>query len=701
MKLLRLNFEQKESTDQDKLFSRDILPPPLFQQSIPEEILDSAKRVNIDYIINKLNYCHFNSENVFVSLKHPRHKENILLKAYPEPCSDANIVCCWHQNIPVDPTIYFFDWLIIRDGYSILLVPSEVKEINKETVCLRITDKAYIFEQRKIKRNFGKKIVAELHQKGIVISGNLVDFSSAGIRIRVTADKSSSLNWLNSDEKISLDMYNNNLLILSCNGRIVRQSSYFHTEEIVLEPEFDEVNRFHPKPFRPGRIQMVPNPKISFKHPLAGTTFRRTVFDLSCTGLSVDEPADGQVLLPGLIIPELVVHFSGVIKITCKAQVIYQKEIDEKTIRCGLAFLDMDVLTYNRLTQLICNAKDENTYISNEVDMTALWEFFFETGFIYPKKYKLVQSYVDRFKEVYRKLYQESPEIALHYTYEKNGTVFAHVSMLRGYEKAWMIHHHAARPISGRRTGFQVLTQMINYVNGIYHLPTPQMEYVFCYFRPDNGFPDTVYGDFARDYKSWRGCSLDLFAYMPYKISSTPSLPENWTLRESSIQDLWELDLFYRASSASSSPDSKPGMMMDAFELLNDTEGGGLKRLYHRLGFVRNWRTFSLMNKDCLKAVFLVNQADFGINLSELLNSVSIMVTDPQDLTWEILAGAVNKFKGVFKVEAIPLMIYPYEFAEANEIPFERKYFLWVFNLRRAAMDYMKYLQNRFRLNFG
>ena len=83
----------------------------------------------------------------------------------------------------------------------------------------------------------------------------------------------------------------------------------------------------------------------------------------------------------------------------------------------------MDIRTYSRLSQIITNSQDANSNISNEVEMDALWEFFFDTGFIYPKKYKLFQSYKDDFKETYRKLYQENPEIARHFTYEKNGKI--------------------------------------------------------------------------------------------------------------------------------------------------------------------------------------------------------------------------------------------------------------------------------------
>jgi hypothetical protein len=700
MKAIALNLWPSESEDRSIHLPEDVQLPSLFKQHIPPDALSSSKKVTVDEIINRLNLCHFSHAHVFISMKHPRYKENILLKASPEPCLDHNVTCNWETGVSISPETYVFEWLIINDGQAIILVPAELKQMDEKAAYLSLPDKGYVFEQRDKRRYPGKNTEAEVTQQGFTARGTLVDFTPEGLKIRIRPEISSPLNWLNPNEEVSITLFKGNETILPSFGSIIRQDDGFSGQEIVLRPDLVTLRRFRPKKVRPERQRLVPSPKISFQHPLAGRGCQRSVFDISYSGLAIDEPADDQLLMPGLIIPELTIIFAGILKLTCKAQVIYRRVMEDKTVRCGLAFLDMNVPTYNQLTQLISNTRDENVFISNQVDLDALWEFLFETGFIYPKKYKLVNSYVDQFKEVYRKLYQETPEIALHYTYEKNGRLHAHVSLLRAYDRAWMIHHHAARALSGRRTGFSVLVQMINYVNGIYQLPTPCMDYVFCYFRPDNGFPDLVYGDFARDYNTPRNCSLDLYAYMPFRMSPTSSLPDNWTLSGSSSQDLWELELFYRNHSASVAPSGEPGLFVEGLGLRNEPDGM-LKNLFSKLGFVRNWHTFSLLKEGRLKAIFLINQADLGINLSELLNSISVIVIEPHDLSWEILSKAINKFSNSFQMGTIPVMIYPFEYAVENNIPFERQYFLWVFNLQRASADYLDYLHKRFRLHFG
>ena len=79
-----------------------------------------------------------------------------------------------------------------------------------------------------------------------------------------------------------------------------------------------------------------------------------------------------------------------------------------------------------------------------------------------------------------------------------------------------MIHHHAARIMDSKRPGFMVLKQIMYYMNDMYRLPSAHMDYVMCYFRPENRFPDFVFGGFAKTLKNSQGCSMDLFSYLTY-----------------------------------------------------------------------------------------------------------------------------------------------------------------------------------------
>jgi hypothetical protein len=325
--------------------------------------------------------------------------------------------------------------------------------------------------------------------------------------------------------------------------------------------------------------------------------------------------------------------------------------------------------------------------------MDSLWEFFFRSGFIYPTKYRLIKGQREGFKETYRKLYEENPDIARHFTYQNNGKIYGHISMVRAYERAWMIHHHAARVMKNKRPGFMVLKQIMHYLNDMHRMPSANIDYVFSYFRPENKFPDRVFGGFARELDQPQGCSLDLFSYLPYPtLSMGNKLPKDWELKVCSGEDLHHLSRFYQRRSG--------GLLMDILHFRDrKPQNESIETLYHQMGFLRKFKAFSLTHHGKLNAVLILNQSELGFNLSELLNCIKIIVTDPEALPWDILSKAVGQLVPFYDMEKVPVLIYPLEYAESRGIPYEKRYHLWILNVRYGN-EYMKYMQKRFRVGY-
>ncbi len=221
----------------------------------------------------------------------------------------------------------------------------------------------------------------------------------------------------------------------------------------------------------------------------------------------------------------------------------------------------MDIQDHLKLIALLHQTKNKNSYICNHVDLDALWNFFFETGFIYPDKYAVIQKNKKQIKETYAKIYTRNPHIARHFIYQDKGTIYGHMAMIRFYESAWMIHHHAARKSSANKAGLIVLDQIGRMINDSHRLYSLHMDYMICYYRPDNKFPSRVFGGAAKSIKDPKGCSLDGFAYFHFnnRIRSTPDLPDGWRISETRPEDLQELVDFYEHTSG--------GLMLEAIDL--------------------------------------------------------------------------------------------------------------------------------------
>ncbi|MBW1704735.1 MAG: PilZ domain-containing protein [Deltaproteobacteria bacterium] len=673
----------------------NVLPPPLFQHQDLTHADTSNNLMDQEALINILNYTHFTNGHILVNLRHPRYQDSIFLKARPDPCLGRELVCRWSdENISsLDLEKYEFQHIVIGNGQSVTIVPAVLKEINNEYLKIHLPDTSHIVGQRRAKRYACHDVGVELIQNGLLARGELVDFSPDGFRIDVRPDLSSSFHWFNPDEPVSIHLHNQQRTFFSGICLCIRQGLNLKDKEIVLAPSADCIKRFKSNQTRNPRQHLVPPPTLILDHPLTKKRVQLGVSDISTSGFSVYEKADDGILLPGMIIPDMVIAFAGSLRMNCDAQVIYRMKDDENGVRCGLAILDMDINNYSHLTHILTSALDSYANVSSEIDMDALWEFFFDSGFIYPKKYGLIQSHREAFKKTYKKLYQENPEVARHFTYQRNGRIYGHISMVRAYDKAWMIHHHAALIMEHKRAGFIVLKQIMHYLNDMHRLPSAKIDYVMSYFRPENKFPDRVFGGFARTLDNPKGCSVDTFAYLPYtSLSLGARLPDEWNLRECSALDLWELNRFYNHSSG--------GLLLDAMALGNDDSGDEpLEKVYDRLGFLRKQKAYSLTSGGKLKAVLIVNQSDLGFNLSELLNSIKILVTDPEVLPWNVLSIAISRLTGVYHMGKVPVLFYPFDYVKVENVPYEKQYQAWVLNVRYGN-EYMEYMQKRFRIGY-
>ncbi|MFH1080269.1 MAG: PilZ domain-containing protein [Pseudomonadota bacterium] len=559
------------------------------------------------------------------------------------------------------------------------------------TFKLQLPEKSYVLNERRPSRFFCYGVSVELMQNGVLARGELIDFSPQAFRIYTKPETFKIKSWFNPDIPASVRLSSGRAIIFSGSCRCVRRQENHQSENIVFAAENDHIVRFQPKKIRNPRRQIMPSPAAVFEHPLLKKRIHRDIYDLSTTGFSIRDDTEEAVLMPGMMIPHLAIVLTGITIANCSAQIIYQRK-EENATHYGIAILDMDIHAYSRINHLLGVHIDPHISVSTEVDMDALWEFFFQTGFIYSKKYGSCQTHRENFKETYRKLYQEAPEIARHVTYEKNGRIYGHLSMIRAYERTWLVHHHAASPMESKLPGFVVLRHMMLFAHGMYQLSSARMDYCICYFRPENKFPNRVFGGFSRDFSNPQACSLDLFAYLTLPVpSSKTDLPDDWLLRESSPIDLWELEQFYRRNSR--------GLLLNILYSDPDLGDESLEKVSERCGFLRKWRIYSLIYQDHLKAVFIVDQSDLVINMSDLLNCIKIIVTDSTGLSAELLSLAVTKLGSVYNLDKVTILIYPAACVESVGICYEKQYQLWILNMH-CMNHFMYYVQKKFRMKY-
>jgi hypothetical protein len=634
--------------------------------------LKKGKAFNKDHLTNKLNYTNFQEGTILLHFKHAKYNRKIILHAKPQPCRGDRLDCLWTESDGVEQKLksYKFESLYVTDGQNLLLVEPELIDASDKGISFNLPDTCYEVSTRKVTRHTCENVKVQLIQSSSPFYGTLLDFNTYSLHINLKAIPPQTFKWINPESGVTLIISDGDDTVYTgeCKitddtvytgeCKITKQSRGQKIREYLVEPQKNHIQRFKHREYRSIRQKITPSPDIIFKHPFTQRLVSLKVFDISGSGFSVEEAERDAVLLPGLIIPELELSVANILKVKCRAQVLYRKTYkdaqNENRVQCGLTLLDMDVQHHLNLISFLHQVENKNSYVCNKLDLDTLWRFFFETGFMYPEKYASIESNKDQIKETYKKLYLHSPNIARHFTYQENGRILGHLAMLRFYENSWLIHHHAARKPALNRAGLIVLNQIGNFSYDSHRLQSLHMDFLMCYYRPENKFPSRVFQGAARQIGNPKYCSVDKFAYFHHRhyVNHKLNMAGPWELSDTQPEDLIELENFYEHNSG--------GLMLNALDIeaekLNEDD---LSKEYHRLGFERKKHFYSLKKRGNLKAVSMVMVSDIGLNLSSLTNCIKVFFLDPNDITRDTLDCMISIIFNNVGRQEMPVLVFP------------------------------------------
>ncbi|MBI9103891.1 MAG: hypothetical protein JEY99_15850 [Spirochaetales bacterium] len=312
----------------------------------------------------------------------------------------------------------------------------------------------------------------------------------------------------------------------------------------------------------------------------------------------------------------------------------------------------------------------------------------YESGFLYPEKYKYISSKRETIKDLYEKLYTQNPGIARHFIYQEGTHIQGHMAMLRSYEDSWLLHHHAASTSHSQNAGLHVLNQVGSFGNNCHRIKSLHMVYLMCYYREENKFPRRVFGDLARKINNPGHCSLDNWAYLHYyrDVLIPSPLPEGWDLEKTTNGELKDLECFYRNHSN--------GLLLKALNLSGGSHSNpDLLKEYSRSGFNRKIELFTMKKDGEPRGIIMADLSEAGLNMSDLTNSFKLFIMDPEEMTEVIINSFLNRVSEIFGEEnRIPVLVYPEDTAMKLNMPVEKSYTLWVINME-ASDTYFKYLK--------
>ncbi|MBU0482693.1 MAG: hypothetical protein KKG47_16490 [Proteobacteria bacterium] len=643
-------------------------------------------------VVNALNRINFQGSVVYVTLKRRRYRSQITLSARPAPCRGGTVTLFWclpDKELPDNLALYEFGNFFYTDGLKKVRVGAAMKTLSATGVELELTDASFEVNVRAFRRFQCMKIATRITQSNLELHGVLKDFNAAGFAVDVSNESLDLLHSLNIENPVYIMIGNHDEILFAEVCRVIRVESHGSGRSVVLGPGSRNIQRFRSKQSRSVRQKLSPQPSIVFRHPFLEKKISLKTLDISGSGLAVEEEPSNTLLMPGMIIPDAAITFSGNFKIMCKAQVLFNIA-DQKceTCKCGLVYLDMDVENQLQLSSILYQAKNESSYVGGDVDLDDLWDFFFDTGFIYPEKYGSIEEQRDKFKNLYARLYNDCPDIARHIIYKDKGIIYGHVSMFRYYNRTWLLHHHAAVRSTRHKAGLVVMDHILQHINEVHNLNATAMRYIACYFRPNNRFANKSFGGASRSLEDPRKSSLDEFAYFHYHARDRINrLPPGWLLMESCRDDFAILESCYHEISG--------GLMLEGLDLNNDAleHEREIDETYRELGFKRCRKFFSLKNEvGELGVMFILNHSDTGLNMSSLTNCIQVIVLDSTGVCFSQISMALGTLCGEFGDEA-SVLLFPRSYADEQQVQYDNIYTLGILDLKYISR-FLEYMEN-------
>lgn len=649
----------------------------------------SGHRIPKKKLINLINAAHYSKQPLLITLCQPAHDFHITAKALPGPTAGDSTELLWIKDHNFSPSLLSFKVLkiTVTAGHKSCVFVPDSYQLTDRGIQLVLPDFALDEDERRHHRfKCQSDIYATLIQNGVAFPGCLLDYSPHGMLIDLMPDSSWQTTWLSPTSTATVTILKNNRNVYSGTVSLSRERG---SNRYIIQPENESYSRYTPKKNRTRRQAIAPLPEARFIHPITGKDSTLKISNISIAGFSVEEHLGSLTLTPGLIIPELKIYIAGNEMFSALAQVIYRYQVEDKaeSIRFGLIILSMSHNDHLKLSQLVQHSQDDKAYINTPIDPNDLFDFFFQSGFIYPEKYAEIAAHKQEYDRIYQILYKQNNHIFRHVAYMIRGQLQGHMSMLNLYSKSWLSQHHAALP--SKRVGLHVLRALSDYINDSYLLETTNIRYILAYYRPNNKFPRHFFGEFAERTNDKSKVSIDNFDYFSNSEAfySTDRLSDQWKLEAASPVDIQQFTSYYMKHSG--------GLLPEALDLTIERYASSeMHNRYSEAGITRTRRVFSLKHRGNLYALVDYQSSSRGLNLSELSNATTFYFLQYPDLTSaaSIVQAVVSFFIDRLKKEHHPIMFYPSESAAHLGFAPEKIYTLWILNMLTGSDSYMSWI---------
>ncbi len=515
-------------------------------------------------------------------------------------------------------------------------------------------------------------------------SARLIDFSWNTISLVLDRDEGI---LLPNDYIKKITITNADENVIEGSGVVIRSEHQDGTVLAVIEvlelnkrPEID----IHKNERRSERISMRSRDDafIEFVHPFVGQKVSAYVHDLSNSGMAIILEANQPVLLQGMLIADasLQLPLRPRIPVTLKIRKITETIKENKLhTRVSIEFYDMTATLDKELTAFVQKSVSENlSYIKSE-EYDELWEFYFDTGFIYEDKRRQIQRYSELIKATQKKLILSESPVLKKVVYRSDDKIVANGNALKAFDNTLLLQHLQSLKSNSGEGAKNIIRGMTTFFLDLKTNRKVGNRYVCTYYRPDNLFPSLVFGDVATLIDDPDKCWCT-----EYQFCLKANIPTNFEQNEK-IQCRW-------------ANDADKGALEELIINAGDIQWLKLESLNREnitnlavtnefvdIGLYRYRRLFVAENtEDGSIGYAICTYSSPGMNLSELTNSVKFVFNTNEIAKQKILVNQMIKpILDSYETTEMndPVLLVKPNQAIPDGFTSEKKYLMWALDL--------------------
>jgi hypothetical protein len=438
---------------------------------------------------------------------------------------------------------------------------------------------------------------------------------------------------LPGDKVTSLNLYHQNEIVLETDG-IVQRTDMKRVSEQMKNSYFIVIRlKQHPStaPWRLWEEGQRESIRVSCANTFAdgdhsilrGYGFSGEILNLSTSGLSFSIKHPETPFMTGLILNELFIHIPPD-DLHLKACV--------KITRCtpftgdGVSgynlsgkFLGMSIDLIKAINRLKDSLIDPHLVEAKREDFDQLLEFFFESGFIYSGKRKQLQKYAASVRKTNLILLQSGGPIMKKVVFKEASEIKGHISALRFFDHTWLVQHLTTHHSRGTATSTAILASITNFFLDPSANKKVNTNFVTCYYRPDNSYPEVLFGETQRVIGDPEICGMSELDFCLSGASEKGSQVKMERSRvrcmEAQPEDLVRLERLL-VNQGQFFPIRIEGLTAEKMGAL------AVSAEFEKIGLYRKRRVLVAHREGGAEAVYAVcNYTSPGCNLSELTNS--------------------------------------------------------------------------------